>query len=257
LIDLTVNLHGKTALVTGGSAGIGRAIAQRLAQNGAAVAVSYYQTKDGAEETVTLIQDQGGKAFPVQADVSVKADVDRLVQEVAAGFDGRLDILINNAGDLIQRCPIADMTQELWDRVIDVNLKSVFLVGQAVLPIMKQRGYGRIVNMASVAGQDGGGMGAGHYAAAKAGVIAFTKSMAKEFARSGITVNALAPGLIATRYHDRYSTTEMRQRMVNNAPLAREGTPDDVAGAVLFLVSDSASYITGHTININGGLFLP
>src|SRR5437763_1630061 len=157
-MDLTVNLHGKTALVTGGSAGIGRAIALALAQNGAAVAVNYYKTKEGAQETVDLITKQGGQAFAVQADVSVKADVDSMIQYVYTGFDGRLDILINNAGDLIQRCPIADLTEELWDRVIDVNLKSVFLVGQAVLPIMRERGYGRIVNMASVAGQDGGGM---------------------------------------------------------------------------------------------------
>ncbi len=122
---------------------------------------------------------------------------------------------------------------------------------------MRERQYGRIVNISSVAGQDGGGRGAGHYAAAKAGVIAFTKSMAKEFASSGITVNAIAPGLIATRYHDRYSTAEMRQRTVSNIPLGREGTPDDIIGAILFLVSDSSSYITGHTLNINGGLLLP
>jgi 3-oxoacyl-[acyl-carrier protein] reductase len=256
-MDLSVNLHGKTALITGGSAGIGRTLALALARNGAAVAVNYYKTPEGAQETVDLIKKLGGKAFAVQADVAIKADVERMVQEVATGLDGRLDILINNAGDLIQRCPIADLSEDLWDRVIDVNLKSIFLVGQAALPIMKQRQYGRIVNMASVAGQDGGGRGAGHYAAAKAGVIAFTKSMAKEFAPSGITVNALAPGLIATRYHDRYSSAEMRQRTVSNIPLGREGTPDDVTGAVLFLVSDAASYITGHTINVNGGLLLP
>jgi 3-oxoacyl-[acyl-carrier protein] reductase len=256
-MDLTVSLHGKTALITGGSAGIGRTLALALAQNGAAVAVNYHKTPGGAQEMVDLIKKQGGKAFALQADVSVKADVERMMQEVSTGFDGRLDILINNAGDLIERCQIADLSEEMWDRVIDVNLKSIFLVSQAALPIMKQRQYGRVVNMASVAGQDGGGRGAGHYAAAKAGVIAFTKSLAKEFASSGITVNALSPGLIATRYHDRYSTAEMRQRTVNNIPLGREGTPDDIVGAALFLVSDSASYITGHTININGGLLLP
>jgi 3-oxoacyl-[acyl-carrier protein] reductase len=256
-MDLTVKLHGKTALITGGSAGIGRTLALALAQSGAAVAVTYYKTPEGAQETVDLIKKQGGIAFAVQADVSVKADVERMMDTVSKGFEGRLDILINNAGDLIQRAPIADLSEDTWDRVIDVNLKSIFLVGQAALPMMTHGQYGRIINMASVAGQDGGGRGAGHYAAAKAGVIAFTKSMAKEFAASGITVNALAPGLIATRYHDRYSTAEMRQRTVNNIPLGREGTPDDVVGAVLFLASDSASYITGHTININGGLLLP
>jgi 3-oxoacyl-[acyl-carrier protein] reductase len=253
-MDLTVNLKGTHVLVTGGSAGIGRAIALEFARNGATVAVHYFRTHEGAEQTVQQIHDLGGNAFMVKADVAVKADVDGMIREVDKRFTGKLDVLVNNAGDLIERCPIAMMSEETWDRVIDVNLKSVFLVSQAVLPMMKAQKKGRIINISSIAGQDGGGLGAAHYSAAKGGVIVLTKGMAKEFATLGITVNAIAPGLIATRYHERYSTPENRQRMLNNIPLSREGTVDDIAGAVLFLASDAASYITGETLKVNGGM---
>lgn len=253
-MDLTVDLKGMTALVTGASAGIGRAIALGLARSGAHVAVNYYRTAAGAEETVQQIRDLGGTAFAVKADVGVKAEVTAMMGEVTAQLGNRLDILVNNAGDLIERCPIASLSEEMWDRVLDVNLKSVFLVSQAALPLMKPHRKGRIINISSIAGQDGGGLGAAHYATAKGGAIVLTKALAKEFAPDGITVNAIAPGLIATRYHERYSTPESRQRMLNNIPVGREGTVEDIVGAVLFLCSNASSYVTGETIKINGGM---
>ncbi|MGA1597680.1 MAG: SDR family NAD(P)-dependent oxidoreductase [bacterium] len=255
-MDLKVDLKGKTALVTGASSGIGAGIARELAGCGARVGVHYFQTVSGAQSTLEEIERQGGSGFLVQGDVSRLESVQTMMQEVTAQTDGTLHLLINNAGDLMRRSPLATMGEELWDQVIDLNLKSVQLVTQAALPLLRKASGARIVNVSSIAGQEGGGGGSGAYAAAKAGVLALTKAYAKELAPEGITVNAISPGLIGTRFHDRYSSSEKRQNTVSRTPAGREGTPEDNAAAVLYLVSEAAGFITGTTLDVNGGIYL-
>ncbi len=250
---LTIDLSGKTALVTGAGAGIGAAVAVELARTGAFVVLNYRHNEGGAHETLSQIEQQGGRGLVVKADVSKAAEVERLMGEVEAKT-GRLDILVNNAGGLIERCQLADMSETLWDEVMDINLKSTFLCSKAALPLMKGRGWGRIINMSSMAAHEGGGYGAGAYAASKAAIISLTKALAKEVADQGITVNCVAPGLINTAFQDNFTSPDSRLATVKNTPLGREGQSPDVATAVLFLASDLAAFITGETININGGL---
>jgi 3-oxoacyl-[acyl-carrier protein] reductase len=161
--------------------------------------------------------------------------------------------LMNNAGSLIKRTKFEDLDEELWDRVMDVNLKSVYLVTKAVLPLMKEQGKGKIINVTSVAARNGGGIGALAYAASKGGVSTLTRGLAKELVQYHILVNAIAPGVITTPFHDRFSTPEMRKNMISQIPLGREGTPDETIGAALFLASSYADYITGEIIEVNGG----
>jgi len=248
----TIDLRGKIALVTGAGSGIGRAIALALAESGAEVIVNYRHNEAGAGDTLLQIEQAGGRGHLNAADVAQGAGVARLFDDIAQR-SGRLDILVNNAGGLVQRCKIAEMSEELWDEVMNINLKSTFLCCRAALPLLKGHGWGRIINMSSLAAHDGGGMGATHYAASKGAIATFTKGLAKEVASEGITVNCLAPGLINTAFHDTFTAPAARQNMVNNTPLAREGQPADVARAVLFLASDLSSFITGETVNVNGG----
>jgi 3-oxoacyl-[acyl-carrier protein] reductase len=166
---------------------------------------------------------------------------------------GRLDVLVNNAGSLIERRKLEEMTEDLWDRVMDVNLKSVFLCSKAVLPAMKRQGRGRIINMTSVAARNGGGPGSAAYATAKGGVSTLTRAMAKELVGEGILVNGVAPGIITTPFHERFTPPEMRERMTAGVPIGREGTPEEVAGAVVFLASPAADYLVGEIIEVNGG----
>jgi 3-oxoacyl-[acyl-carrier protein] reductase len=246
------NLNGRVAVVTGASTGIGSWAAIALAECGASVAVNYNRNQAGAEETRRIIESQGGRAIIVQADVSTKAGAQSLIETARAQL-GPVDILVNNAGDMIQRCPLADFTEELWDRVMDLNFKSVLLCSQAVMREMMDRGRGSIINVGSIAGHHGGGPGATVYAAAKAGVMCLTKGMAKELAPYGIRVNGVAPGVIDTPFHDRMSTPELLQQFVANIPLKRAGTPEECGRVIAFLASDAASYIHGETIEINGG----
>lgn len=248
----SIDLKGKIALVTGAGSGIGRAIAIALAAGGAEVVVNYRTNEDGARETLGQITESGGSGYLVAADVARTEEVARLFDTIKER-SGQLDILVNNAGGLVQRCKIADMSEELWDEVIGINLKSTFLCCRAALPLMKGKQWGRIINMSSLAAYDGGGNGATPYAASKAAIATFTKGIAKEVAADGITANSIAPGLINTAFHDTFTAPAARQNMVNNTPLAREGQPIDVANAVLFLASDLASFITGETVNVNGG----
>ena len=248
----TIDLKGKTALVTGAGAGIGRACALALANSGALVIVNYRHNEAGARETLSKIEQAGGQGLLYEGDVSQPSSVTRLFDDITLR-PGRLDILVNNAGGLVQRSSVASMSEELWDEVMNINVKSTFLCCRAALPLMKKRSWGRIINMSSLAAHDGGGAGAAHYAAAKAAIATFTKGLAKEAAPDGITINCLAPGLINTAFHDTFTAPTARQTMVKNTPLAREGEPADVANAVLFLVSDLASFITGETLNVNGG----
>ncbi len=245
-------LDGKSALVTGGSRGIGRAIAIKLASEGAAVAINYAGNAKAAEEVKSIIEAAGGKAMIVQADVSNGESVDAMIKEVVDTFGG-IDILVNNAG-ITRDGLLMRMKEEDWDAVINTNLKGVFYCTKAVSKLMMKKRAGRIVNMASVVGLTGNA-GQANYSAAKAGVIGFSKTMAKEFASRGITVNMVAPGYIDT---DMTSVLpeNVREAMVAGIPLGRVGAPEDVANAVLFLVSDNASYVTGQLINVDGGMVM-
>ncbi|KRE58332.1 SDR family NAD(P)-dependent oxidoreductase [Paenibacillus sp. Soil750] len=254
---MNINLTGKIALVTGSNAGIGRAIALALASNGAKVGVNCLNNVAQGQEVVAEIQALGGEAVLVQADVTNVEQIDRLVSEVEQALGGTIDILVNNAGHLVQRVPNVDMSEEMYDRIMDVNLKSTVFVSKRVLAGMKEKGYGRIINMTSVAAHNGGGPGGSVYAASKAAVLTFSKGLAKEVAASGITVNNVSPGFIGnTMFHATFTTDAARQATINGIPLQREGTPDDVAGAVLYLASNLAAYVTGETIEINGGMMM-
>ncbi|WP_071142366.1 3-oxoacyl-[acyl-carrier-protein] reductase [Acidaminococcus timonensis] len=247
-----MTLVGKVALVTGGSRGIGRAVALKLAENGADVAINYAGNTAAAEEVKAAIEKLGRKAMLVQGSVADTDGVQALVNQVVKEL-GRLDILINNAGitrdGLLMRMKEAD-----WDAVLETNLKGVFNCSKAVMRTMMKQKSGRIVNMASVVGEMGNA-GQANYAAAKAGVIGFTKSLAKEVASRGITVNAVAPGFIATDM-TKVLTDDQKAEMARSIPLGRAGQPEDVANAVLFLVSDEAAYITGQVLNVDGGMVM-
>jgi 3-oxoacyl-[acyl-carrier protein] reductase len=245
-------LGGKVALVTGASRGIGRAIALRLAKEGAAVVLNYAGNASAAEEVRQQIVSTGGRAMLAQADVSDAAAVEKMVKDAVEEF-GQIDILVNNAGvtrdNLLMR-----MKEEDWDTVINTNLKGIFHCTKLISKLMMKKKSGRIVNMASVVGITGNA-GQANYAAAKAGVIGFSKSIAKELASRGITVNMVAPGYIETDM-TAVLPDKVREAMAGNIPLGRAGKPEDVADAVLFLVSDQASYITGQVIHVDGGMVM-
>lgn len=245
-------LDGKTALVTGASRGIGRAIALRLAAEGASVAINYAGNTAKAEETKAAIEAAGGKAALFQADVSDSAKVEQMVAAVTEAF-GTIDILVNNAG-ITRDGLLMRMKEEDFDAVLDTNLKGIFHVTKAVSKLMMKKRAGRIVNMASVVGIMGNA-GQTNYAAAKAGVIGFTKSAAREFAARGITVNAVAPGFIATDM-TAAMPEKAKEATLAAIPLRRMGEPEDVANAVAFLVSDQASYITGQVVKVDGGMVM-
>jgi 3-oxoacyl-[acyl-carrier protein] reductase len=250
---MKVDLGGQVALVTGGARDIGRAVSRRLAENGASVAVNYAASGDQAKSLVDEITRSGGKAIAIRADVTKAADVQRLVEETQAAFGDRIHILVNNAGGLVARKTLSDMDEAFLDTVLDLNLKSVFLVTKAVLPHFADGGA--IVNLASLAARDGGGGGALAYASAKGGVLTFTRGLSKELASRRIRVNCVSPGLIDTTFHDTFTKREVRQAVAARTSMGREGTVDDVASAILFLVSSDASYITGESIEINGGVY--
>ena len=242
----------EVAWVTGSSTGIGAASAVALAEAGCRVAVHYNRSEDEAREVVERISSSGGEAMLVGGDVADAGEVGRMAREIEDRY-GRLDVLVNNAGSLIERRSFSEMTEDLWDRVMEVNLKSVFLCSQAVLPTMKRQGEGRIINVTSVAARNGGGPGSAAYAAAKGGVSTLTRAMAKELVSENILVNGVAPGVITTPFHERFTPPEVRERMTAGIPIGREGTPEEVAGAVVFLASPAADYLVGEIIEVNGG----
>jgi len=249
---MEIRFDNKVALVTGASSGIGRAAAKEFAKAGARVVVHYNVSKKDAEDVVRSIIEGGGEAIALQADVSKKPEVERLIKATLDHF-GTIDILVNNAGALIKRQNLEDMEEALWDEVIDVNLKSIFLVTQAVIPVMKARKYGKIINLTSIAARVGGGVGAGHYSASKGGILTLSKNLAKELAPYGINVNAISPGIIETRFHERFTSPELFNKFKEQVVLKRAGTAEEVAWPILFLCSEYASYIVGETIEINGG----
>jgi 3-oxoacyl-[acyl-carrier protein] reductase len=246
------DLTGKVALVTGGSRGIGRAVSMALAQQGACVAVNYVSNQDAANEVVGLIEKAGGKAMALQGDVASTDDAKRIIDGTSKAFDG-LHILVNNAG-LTQDDLILRMSEDAWDRVMDVDLRGAFLCTKAALrPMVRQR-WGRIINIASVAGLVGNA-GQANYAAAKAGLIGLTKAIAKEVASRTITSNAIAPGLVATEMTADL-TEGQQQAVMQLVPLGRSATPEDIAPAVVFLASEEAAYVTGSVLAIDGGLVM-
>ncbi len=246
------DMTGRVALITGASTGIGRWSAVALAECGAAVAINYNKNLAGAEETKRMVEAVGGKAVIIQSDVSTKAGAVALADAARAQL-GAIDILVNNAGDLMQRCSLQEFSEDLWDRVMDLNLKSVLLCSQTVMAEMIARRSGAIINVGSIAGHHGGGPGAGVYATAKAGVHCLTKALAKEMAPHGVRVNAVAPGVIDTPFHERMSTPEMIKQFVGSIPMGRTGTSEECGRVIAFLASDAAAYIHGEMIEINGG----
>lgn len=246
-------LANKTALVTGASRGIGRAIALELAKNGANVAVNYAGSKEKAEEVVAEIEKLGQKAMAIQADVANEEAVQAMVKEVIATF-GSLDILVNNAGitkdNIMMRMKVED-----WDAVMDTNLKGVFLCSKASMRQMMKQRSGRIINIASVVGVLGNA-GQANYVAAKAGVIGLTKTMARELANRNINVNAVAPGFITTDMTEQLSD-DVKENLLQQIPLGTLGTPEQIAKVVRFLASDDSSYMTGQTLHVDGGMYMP
>ncbi|HOJ93301.1 MAG TPA: 3-oxoacyl-[acyl-carrier-protein] reductase [Dictyoglomaceae bacterium] len=243
-------LDGKVALVTGGSRGIGRATALALSREGAKILINYKGNEEAALETLKELKEFGGEGEIYKADVSIEEEVEGLFSFLLEKW-GKLDILVNNAG-ITRDNLLLRMKVEEWDKVINTNLKGTFLCTKAAVKIMLKQKSGRIINISSIVGLKGN-IGQANYASAKAGIIGFTKSVAREVASRGITVNAIAPGFISTEMTLALSE-EMRKKILEEIPLGRFGTCEDVAAAVKFLASDEANYITGVVLNIDGGL---
>ncbi len=249
---MQINLEGKAALVTGGNIGIGAGIAKALAECGAQVTITYFSHEAEANDTVNALKGLGCDAAMLQLDATDSAQVAALAAQAAERMQGKIDILVNNAGHLVDRVQTASMSDEHWHRVIDVNLTSAFYCTREALPYMPEGG--RIVNMASMAARNGGGNGTVAYAASKAGVIGLTRGLAKELAPRKITVNALAPGFIAeTPFHETFTGFDNYAGIISGIPLGVAGLPPDVAGAVLYYVSDLGKWVTGQVAEINGG----
>ena len=247
-----MSIDGKIALVTGGSRGIGRAIALRLAKEGTKVAINYKANQEAAHWVVDAVAEMGGEAMAVAADVSQSAEVEVMVKQVVDSWGG-IDILVNNAGDIHDGL-LMRMTEEVWDEVINTNLKGTYNCTKAVLKFMVRKRWGRIINVVSVVGLEGN-PGQSNYAASKAGVIAFSRSIAKEVASRNITVNSVAPGYIATEIMTDLSP-EFKELIFSRIPQNRFGTVDDVANMVRYLASEEANYITGEVIRVDGGIEL-
>ena len=242
--------QGRVAIVTGAGQGMGRAVAQRLSTGGARLVINDVNP-DAAERTAALIAETGGEAHSSPGDVTSSADVRRMVATAQDRYGG-LHILVNNAG-VLKPTAVVDLEEEEWDLVVGVNLKGTYLCSRAALPAMRKAGWGRIVNFSSTAGKNVSTVGGAHYTAAKAGILGFTRHLAKEEARHGITVNSVCPGLIDTEMVRATISSERARAYADSFPIARLGEPEEVAELVAFLASDRAAYITGASLDINGG----
>jgi 3-oxoacyl-[acyl-carrier protein] reductase len=249
------DLKGKVVLVTGASTGIGAACAKAFGALGCKVAVHYNSSREAAQEVAAAIEQAGGAALVVQGDLSRSAECARVVAETAARFDG-IDVLINNAGAMVKRVPITEITDEIFDDVIALNVRSTLMCTKYALAHMR-RGSS-IINLTSVAARHGGGPGASLYAGSKGFISTATKGLAKELVERGIRVNAVAPGVITTPFHDKFSTPEQLEAMRRTIPMARIGTVDECVGAFIYLASETlSSYVTGQILEINGGQYMP
>ncbi len=245
-------LAGKVAVVTGGARDIGRAISVGLAREGAKVVVNYHSSATGANETIHEIKGLGGEAVAVQADVSQSEGIQHLKAKAIEAFGEKVDILVNNAGGLFARKTLQELDESFYDLVMGVNFKATVFVIQAFEPLMRENSS--IINLSSQAARDGGGGGSSLYASSKGAVTTFTRSMAKELGPKGIRVNAICPGLIATKFHDDFTNDEVRDTVAGKTPLKREGHAEEVADLVTFLASGNSSFINGVNYDINGGL---
>ena len=249
------DLKGKVVLVTGASTGIGAGCAKAFGERGARVAVHYNSSEAAAQAVARSIVEAGGQAFIVQGDLHSSAACERVAGAVAKHF-GRIDVLINNAGALVQRIPITEITDELFDDIVDLNVRSMMMCTRYAVPHMIDGGS--IINLTSVAARHGGGPGASLYAGSKGFVSTATKGLAKELVSKGIRVNAVSPGVVMTPFHEKFSTPEQLEAMRLTIPMGRLGTVDECIGAFLYLASDSlSSYVTGQIIEINGGQYMP
>ncbi|RKR80760.1 3-oxoacyl-[acyl-carrier protein] reductase [Mucilaginibacter gracilis] len=247
-----MRLKNKVAIVTGGARDIGRAVSVKLAAEGAKVVVNYFRQANDADETLAQIKSNGGEAIAVYGDMTNTHDVAALIDKAREAFGDEIHILVNVAGGLVARKPTAEIDDDFWDFVFDLNVKSAFKSSKAVLPFMPAGSS--IINFSSLAGRDGGGPGASVYATAKGALLTYTRALAKELGPKGIRVNGVAPGMIATSFHDTFSKPEVRSNVANATPLRREGKASEVADLVCYLASDESSFVTGTNIDINGGL---
>lgn len=251
------DLKDKVVLITGASTGIGAALARAFAAQGAKVGLHYNSSKDAAEKLAKEIADAGGTATLIKADATKSAEIRAAVDATVKAF-GRLDGLINNAGGMVARQPYSEYTEELYHQVMDLNARSVLAASHAAIPHLKSAGGGFIINTTSIAGRNGAGGGAGLYGSSKAFVANVTRGMSKELISFGIRVNAVAPGVIDTPFHERYSTEAQLKAMLAQVPQGRLGVSEDCVGAFLFLASDALSgYMIGQTLEVNGGQLMP
>ncbi|HTS19898.1 MAG TPA: glucose 1-dehydrogenase [Verrucomicrobiae bacterium] len=249
------NLNGKRALVTGGGQGLGYAIVEHLLDAGVDVAIHYYSSETGARELKGLAERKGRRAQIFRADLTREAEAIAMV-DAAARFLGGLDVLINNAGDLVQRRFIQEVDAAFWERVMNVNVTSMLWVTRAAVPWLVKSKQASVVNLSSLAGRKGGHSGSLVYSTAKGAVLAWTRALANELAPQGIRVNCVAPGLIlGTRFHNTHTTEESAKKTIEGIPLGRAGAPEDVARAVVYLASEFDGFITGATLDINGGVY--
>ncbi|MDA8595185.1 glucose 1-dehydrogenase [Flavobacteriaceae bacterium] len=245
-------LEGKVAVVTGGGRDIGRAVCVKLASQGAKVVVNYFDSESDRDATLAEIKAVGGEAVAVYADVTKQSDIDNMVSETKKAFGDHVDILVNVAGGLFGRKTIEEIDEKFYDLLMNVNFKSTVFVTKAFKPLMGKGGS--VINFASQAARDGGGPGATLYGASKGAVMTFTRGLAKEFGPQGIRVNALNPGMIATKFHDDFTKDQVRTNVANATPLKREGRAEEVADLVAYLASDESSFLNGNNVDINGGL---
>ena len=247
------SLTNKVAIVTGGSRDIGRQVSEKLAGAGAKVCINFLNDESKANEAVAAIRQNGGEAIAVKGDMTRSEDVENLVKKCNEAFGDRIDILVNVTGGLVARKLLPDMDEEFWDAVMAVNVKSAFMATKAVVPHMTEGGA--IINFSSQAARDGGGFGAIAYASAKGAVLTMTRGLAKELGPKGIRVNCISPGMINTTFHNTFTKDEVRKNVAASTPLRREGEAKEVGDLALYLASDASSFITGASIEINGGTY--
>ena len=248
-----MRLKDKVAIVTGGGRDIGRDVSRVLAREGAKVVINFANDEASAAATLESVRAAGGEAIVHKADVTTAAGVDSLVAAAKAAYGDAVHILVNLAGGMVERRPLAEIDEAFFDKVMTLNLKSAYLMTRAVAPLMPEGSS--IINFSSQAGRDGGGPGASIYATSKGAVMTFTRSMAKELGPKGVRVNSLCPGMIATSFHDTFTKPEVRTAVAGNTPLRRQGRPEEVAETVAYLASDASSFVTGANLDINGGMF--